>query len=221
MQWLLSISGFLLSVIDGSERKANRQELAAAAKRSRAELAQVESYYDRAGEKTGRLVYFWGMLIGILVLALVAIPGALIFRLFGSYRFDDPAVRDFFVCYALGAVGAIVSVMMRMAQKSVRVRRLRGGEAFAAPGGSFGRSSAVFGVVVFLALKRFVQLQPGAESQSAYFARRLRRHFSERRAMVISVSEEGAGGSDDTGEDDSRSSPRRRANNGQTAGGPA
>ena len=118
MQWLLSIGGSLLSVVDGSEKKVNRQELAAAAKRSRAELAQVESYYDRAGEKTGRLVYFWGMLIGILVLGLVAIPGALIFRIFGSYSFDDPAVRDFFVCYALGAVGAIVSVMTRMAQKS-------------------------------------------------------------------------------------------------------
>ncbi len=227
MQWLLSIGGNLLSVVDGSEKKANRQELAAAARRSRAELAQVESYYDRAGEKTGRLVYFWGMLIGILVLALVAIPGALIFRLFGTYSFDDPAVRDFFVCYALGAVGAIVSVMMRMAQKSGSgfIDYEVGRPSLRRVGSFRPIIGAVFGVVVFLALKSgLVQLQPGAESQSAYFYATLAfvAGFSERRAMVLlGGTEKMLGGSDDPGGDDSRSSPGRRTSNGQAAGGPA
>jgi hypothetical protein len=227
MQWLLSIGGFLLSVVDGSEKKVNRQELAAAAKRSRAELAQVESYYDRAGEKTGRLVYFWGMLIGILVLGLVAIPGALIFRIFGSYSFDDPAVRDFFVCYALGAVGAIVSVMTRMAQKSGSgfIDYEVGRPSLRRVGSFRPIIGAVFGFVVFLALKSgLVQLQPGAESQSAYFYATLAflAGFSERRAMVmLGGAEKMLGGSDGTGGDDSGSSPRRRADNGQAAGGPA
>ena len=227
MQWLLSIGGSLLSVVDGSEKKVNRQELAAAAKRSRAELAQVESYYDRAGEKTGRLVYFWGMLIGILVLLLVAIPGALIFRIFGSYSFDDPAVRDFFVCYALGAVGAIVSVMTRMAQKSGSgfIDYEVGRPSLRRVGSFRPIIGAVFGFVVFLALKSgLVQLQPGAESQSAYFYATLAflAGFSERRAMVmLGGAEKMLGGSDGTGGDDSGSSPRRRADNGQAAGGPA
>jgi tetrahydromethanopterin S-methyltransferase subunit G len=227
MQWLLSVGGFLLSVVDGAEKKVNRQELSAAARRSRVELAQVESYYDRAGEKTGRLVYFWGMVIGILVLALVAIPGALIFRLFGTYRFDDPAVRDFFVCYALGAIGAIVSVMMRMARKSGRgfVDYEVGRPSLRRVGSFRPIIGAVFGVVVFLALKSgLVQLQPGAEDQSAYFYATLAfvAGFSERRAMVLLGGAEKmlGGGGDDEGRDDSTSGPRRRADNGHAAGGP-
>jgi hypothetical protein len=84
---------------------------------------------------------------------------------------------------------------------------------------------AVFGFVVFLALKSgLVQLQPGAESQSAYFYATLAflAGFSERRAMVmLGGAEKMLGGSDGTGGDDSGSSPRRRADNGQAAGGPA
>ena len=85
MQWLLSIAGYLLSVVDDREKKANRHELVKASNRARAELVQVEHYYDRAGEKTGRLVYFWGMLIGVVALAVLAVPGVLIYGLFGNY----------------------------------------------------------------------------------------------------------------------------------------
>jgi hypothetical protein len=227
MQWILSIAGYLLSVVDGDEKRVNRQEATKAARRARAELAQVETYYDRAGEKTGRLVYFWGMLIGIFVLALVAIPGALIYKLFGSYSLSDPSVRDFFVCYALGAVGAIVSVMMRMAQKSSTgfVDYEVGRPSLRRVGSFRPIIGAVFGVVVFLALKSgLVQLQPGAEDQSAYFYATLAflAGFSERKAMVLlGGAEKMLGGPDPAADDGAKPANQQKTSNGQSAGGPA
>jgi hypothetical protein len=226
MQWILSIGGYLLSVVDGHERKVNRQETTKAANRARAELAQVESYYDRAGEKTGRLVYFWGMLIGIFVLALLAIPGAVLYDIFGTHSLTDEAPKTFFVCYGMGAVGAIVSVMTRMAVKNntgfidyevgrPSLRRI----------GSFRPIiGAVFGVVVYFALKSgIVQLSTGNGPPSIYFYATFAflAGFSERKAMVIlGGAERMLGGSSDPAQEDApKPSTRRKANNGQAAGG--
>ena len=72
----LAVAGYLLSVVD-TEQAAERREVVEGARRARAELSQVEDYYDRAGEKTGRLVYFWGMMIGVAALAVMAVAGVL------------------------------------------------------------------------------------------------------------------------------------------------
>ena len=226
MQWILSIAGYLLSVVDGEDKKANRQEMAKAANRSRAELAQVESYYDRAGEKTGRLVYFWGMLIGILVLAALALPLAVVFSIADYTRSDG--VNTFFACYAMGAVGAIVSVMMRMAVKSgTGFIDYEVGRPSLRRVGSFRPIiGAVFGVVVYFALKSgLIQLAPGASGTdySGYFYATIAfiAGFSERKAMVILGGAEKMLGSGDEAEGhDPKPNGRRRANNGQAAGGP-
>ncbi len=227
MQWLLSIGGYLLSVVDGHEKKANRQELTRAANRARAELAQVESYYDRAGEKTGRLVYFWGMLIGILMLALLAVPAAIAYEIFGNHALSSEAPKTFFVCYAMGAVGAIVSVMMRMAVKSgTGFIDYEVGRPSLRRVGSFRPIiGAVFGVVVYFALKSgIVQLTTGTKSPSIYFYATFAfiAGFSERKAMVIlGGAERMLGGTDPpAAEEDPKPSSRRKGDNGQAAGGP-
>ena len=226
MQWLLSIAGYLLSVVDDREKKADRHELSKASNRARAELAQVEHYYDRAGEKTGRLVYFWGMLIGVVALAILAVPGVLTYRLFGNFSADS--ARTFFICYAMGAVGAIVSVMMRMASKTgagfvdyevgrPSLRRI----------GSFRPIiGAVFGVVVYFALKSDLITLKTSSGQTDYFYATIAfvAGFSERRARILLGGAErmlggGAGGEDAPA--DPKPSSRRKADNGQAAGGPA
>ena len=226
MQWILSIGGYLLSVVDGHERKVNRQETTKAANRARAELAQVESYYDRAGEKTGRLVYFWGMLIGIVVLALLAIPGAALYAIFGSHSLTDEAPKTFFVCYGMGAVGAIVSVMMRMAAKnSAGFIDYEVGRPSLRRVGSFRPIiGAVFGVVVYFALKSgIIQLSTGNGPPSIYFYATFAflAGFSERKAMVLlGGAEKMLGGSSDPAQDDApKPTTRRKASNGQAAGG--
>jgi len=226
MQWLLSIAGNLLSVVDDREKKANRHELVKAANQARAELVQVEHYYDRAGEKTGRLVYFWGMLIGVVALAILAVPGVLTYRLFGNFSADS--ARTFFICYAMGAVGAIVSVMMRMASKTgagfvdyevgrPSLRRI----------GSFRPIiGAVFGVVVYFALKSDLITLKTSSGQTDYFYATIAfvAGFSERRARILLGGAERMLGGGSGGEDahaDPKPSSRRKADNGQAAGGPA
>jgi hypothetical protein len=228
MQWILSIGGYLLSVVDGQDRKVNRHETTKAANRARAELAQVESYYDRAGEKTGRLVYFWGMLIGIVVLALLAIPGAVLYAIFGSHPLTDEAPKTFFVCYGMGAVGAIVSVMMRMAAKSSDnfVDYEVGRPSLRRVGSFRPIIGAVFGVVVYFALRSgIVQLSTGDGTPSIYFYATFAfiAGFSERKAMVLLGGAEKMLGTPDTDvvPDEQKPTTRRKASNGQTAGGPA
>ena len=226
MQWLLSIGGSLLSAVDGTEKKVNRQELRKVANRSRAELKQVESYYDRAGEKTGRLVYFWGMLIGIFVLALLAIPGALLYEIFGTHSLSNEAPKTFFVCYGMGAVGAIVSVMMRMAAKSATgfVDYEVGRPSLRRVGSFRPIIGAVFGVVIYFALKSgLVQLSTGNGPVSIYFYATFAfiAGFSERKAMVIlGGTQKMLGGADSPADDEPKETNRERAHNGQTAGGP-
>ena len=183
MQWLLSIAGYLLSVVDDREKKSNRHELLKASNRARAELAQVEHYYDRAGEKTGRLVYFWGMLIGVIALAVLAVPGVLTYRLFGNYSADS--ARTFFICYAMGAVGAIVSVMMRMASKSgVGFVDYEVGRPSLRRVGSFRPIiGAVFGVVVYFALKSDLITAEDVERPDRLLLRHVRLHRGVQRAQ--------------------------------------
>jgi hypothetical protein len=214
MQWLLSVAGYLLSVVDG-EKKPNRHEVVRAANRSRAELAQVEQYYDRAGEKAGRLVYFWGMLIGVGVLLACAVPGLLIYDLLGDYNAES--ARTFFICYTMGAVGAIISVMMRMATTTAKgfVDYEVGRPSLRRVGSFRPIIGAVFGVVVYFALKSgLVQLQPGDADQSTYFYATLAfiAGFSERRARILlGGAEKVLGGGDEAaGEQDAKPNGRKK-----------
>jgi hypothetical protein len=199
MQWLLSISGYLLSVVDKERGRPKTAEVTRAARRARNELAKVETYYDRAGEKTGRLVLFWGMMIGVLALAVLAVAGTLVYALIDNdFALSDRGSKTFFICYAMGAVGAVISVLTRMAAT--------GSDAFVDY--EVGRPSlrrvgsfrpvigAVFAVVLYFALESgLIQLAPvDASTQSTtntsttlyfYAALAFIAGFSERKAMVL------------------------------------
>jgi hypothetical protein len=190
MQWLLSVSGYLLSVVDKEHGRPKGPEVSKAAHRAHTELKQVERYYDRAGEKTGRLVYFWGMMIGVAALGVLAVAGASIYSLLADFQLKNEGTKTFFICYGMGAVGAIISVLTRMASK--------GSDAFVDY--EVGRPSlrrvgsfrpvigAVFAVVVYFALRSgLVQLETGPGEQQVYFYAALAfiAGFSERRARVL------------------------------------
>ena len=118
MQWLLSVAGYILSVVDKEHGRPKGAEVAKCARRARADLSKVEDYYDRAGEKVGRIVYFWGMMIGIAALAVIAVPGVWVYSFFvDGFELTDTNTKTFFVCYSMGAIGAIISVLTRMAAK--------------------------------------------------------------------------------------------------------
>jgi hypothetical protein len=176
MQWLLSVAGYLLSVVDKEHGRPKGADVAKCARRARAELAQVEDYYDRAGEKVGRLVYFWGMMSGVAALAVLAVAGTFVYKLIDpDFALSQAASKMFFICYGMGAVGAVVSVLTRMAA--------RGSEAWVDY--EVGRPSirrvgsfrpvigAVFAVVLYFALQSGliqlgpVDVSPGSETNTS------------------------------------------------------
>ena len=113
MDWTLAIAGRLLGFADNpTPRPAAEAE--AVVESARAELDEVDEYYQRAGEATGRLVYFWGMMIGVAALGLIGLAGGLLLRSIGELDFHDAATQNLFASYSLGAVGAVVSVLSRM-----------------------------------------------------------------------------------------------------------
>ena len=187
MQWLLSVAGYLLSVVD-VEGRPNKHEATKAARRARNELTKVETYYDRAGEKTGRLIYFWGMMIGVLTLGAFGALGALLYALPEDNALHD--TKNFFVCYAMGAVGAVVSVLTRMSQRGddAFVDYEVGRPALRRVGSFRPVIGAVFAVVLYFGLKSgLITLTTGTKEPSTFFYATLAfmAGFSERWARVL------------------------------------
>jgi hypothetical protein len=114
MEWVLAIAGHLLGVADKAtpptEAETNRVVAS-----TRKELAELQRYYQRAGDATGRIVYFWGMMLGVAVLGAIAAVGAALLAAIGELDWQDATIRNLFASYAMGAVGAVVSVLSRMA----------------------------------------------------------------------------------------------------------
>jgi hypothetical protein len=60
----------LLGVIERTDGKPSEKDLDSVVVEHSEELKRIERYYDRAASKSVRLVYFLGMLVGILLLGL-------------------------------------------------------------------------------------------------------------------------------------------------------
>jgi hypothetical protein len=116
MQWLLLCESHLLSYLEAhTDAPPDPEEAAEFARHERDELARIEDYYLRAGEKRARLRYVEGMFgLGVLAVFVGALAVAAALELFGALDLGAAPVREFFACLAGGAVGAIASVLMRM-----------------------------------------------------------------------------------------------------------
>ena len=191
MLWILSVAGYVLGVVDQADGKPEKAEIVTTARRANTELAQVEAYYDRVGAKTGRLVYFAGMLAGLFWLAVIGAIGAGLWSLFGDFHRHDVNTQTFFICYVLGAVGAVVSVMSRMTSSregSFTVDYEVGRKAIRRVGNFRPVIGAIFGVVVYIALRGgLIQLKTPAGSEQQFFYATLAfiAGFSERRSRFV------------------------------------
>jgi hypothetical protein len=189
MQWVLSVAGYVLGVVDQAEGKPTKEQSAATARRARHELGQVEAYYDRVGSNTGRIMYFGGMMAGLAWLGLLALAGA------GIYALSDTLQRQDFgtlaVCYGMGAVGAVVSVMVRMASTKENAFTLDyevGRKAIRRIGSFRPVIGAIFAVVLYCALRGgLIQLKAPSGNEKAFFYATLAflAGFSERRARFV------------------------------------
>ena len=82
------------------------------------ELDQVENFYKRTGNGQGKILFFWGMVQGLLVLALIT--AAIVGTTFPVDSLDGgPAhwgeLQLFIISVMAGALGAFLSVLQRMA----------------------------------------------------------------------------------------------------------
>jgi hypothetical protein len=171
------------------QRKAAAQQLDAFYRRMMRELNKIEDYYQQAGEKRARLHYVEGMIVaGMAAVAVAAVASAAILSIFGLLDLHQPGVRRFYACMGAGAIGAVVSVLIRMSGRgggftidhelgSVGVRRL----------GAFRPLiGAVSGVIVsFLVQTSLVPIDKQSLSIEFYVVVAFLAGFSERWTKVV------------------------------------
>lgn len=115
-QWIFSLASHLLGYVERRNGQPDPVEARRTAHDAEVELARIEAYYDRAGTKAGRIVYVQGMVVlGVAILTVFAFLCAAILLAFDAYDVYSDDIQLIFACYAAGALGAIVSVMTRMA----------------------------------------------------------------------------------------------------------
>lgn len=172
MQWLYAVQSHLLGFIERRGGKADAREIDAVCRSQAKELIQIERYYARAGEKEARIVYFWGMVVGALVSGAVAVVLALVVWVTGWFNAPHTTgAETFFVCYAAGGLGAIVSVLMRMSSNRFNVD-FEVGRATVRVLGSFRPFiGAVFGIALyFLVLSTLLRMElPDSDSEAFFF----------------------------------------------------
>jgi hypothetical protein len=162
------------------------------------ELAEVKDYYERAGENTARIVYFRGMLLGTALLA-VLVGGALLLGwALGWLDPRDEGVYTLYVTIAMGAVGAILSVMTRMAKRNGFALDFEvGRKSMRRLGALRPWIGAMFALALYLALKSsLVEFFQHVHHGIYYYATiGFLAGFSERWAKVLLSNVDGGAGS--------------------------
>jgi hypothetical protein len=157
-------------------------------KEQKVEQAEVEDYYQRAGENSARIVYFRGMMWGTLALALIVGGGFLLTWWIGWLDPHDEATYTLFVSIAMGAAGAILSVMTRMARRDgFNLEFEVGRKSMRYLGALRPWIGAMFALAVYLALKSSLVELLQNQSHGIYFYATVAflSGFSERRAKVL------------------------------------
>jgi hypothetical protein len=155
---------------------ARRQECKAFVKSQRAELARIERFYALMGDGQARILTFWGMVQGLA--ALVVLTGLIVALIWGVTELegasaDGEHLELFATCVMAGAVGAVLSVLTRMASLGRKFTRNY----------ELGRKNvrwigiyrpfvgALFGVAAFLLLASGILQtdEPTGDQKLAYF----------------------------------------------------
>ena len=154
MQWLYTVESHLLGFIERSGGRPEKAAVKEVVRSQTEELIEIERYYARAATKAARIVYFWGMVAGAAVSAVLG--GALAFALWKSGEFNHPqtlTAQTFFLCFVAGTMGAFISVLMRMSSNSFRVDYEVGRSTIRRLGSFRPFIGAIFGMVLFFVLK--------------------------------------------------------------------
>jgi len=204
MNWVFTAGARLLGFVDRDQEVPPLDTVLA---EQATEQEEVKRYYTRAAENSARIVYFKGMLFGTAVLA--AFLGFAFLLSWGLGWLDpgDEATYTLFVVIAMGASGAILSVMTRMAKENgFGIDFEVGRKSVRFLGGLRPWIGALFALALYLAVQAglldFVKDVP----HTVYFYATLAfiAGFSERRAKVLLDS---VGGGSEPPADTTKSGP--------------
>jgi hypothetical protein len=189
LQRIFAASSRLLAFVDRRPEAARleAEDLEPILARQEHELRQVLRYYARAGENTARIVYFRGMLWGTLMLGVVAGALVLLIMALGSFHPHEASTQNLFVSLGMGALGAIVSVMTRMATADgFNLDFEVGRKSVRQLGGLRPWIGGVLAAIVYLALQSdLVQIGQSSKGIHFYATVAFLAGFSERRAKIL------------------------------------
>jgi hypothetical protein len=198
LRWIMSVSSYLLGRTDApSPRRIsgrNRRPYDRAEEHAQQALGLIEGYYLNAARKSARMVYVWGMLQGISLLAIVPMLIATYLLGFDIQRVHDADTQQVITSYMAGAVGALISVMVRMndanesASRRFSIDSEIGRRAVRRLGAFRVVVGAIFATAIYAALRGgLLQVSVPAGGRAIYFYAFISfiAGFSERWAQVV------------------------------------
>jgi hypothetical protein len=195
LNWIFAASARLLGVVDRDHEVSALDTVLA---EQATEQEELKRYYVRAAENSGRIVYFKGMLLGTGALAAFVGFAFLLSWALGWLDPGDEETYTLFVVIAMGAVGATLSVMTRMAKENgFAVDFEVGRKSVRFLGGLRPWIGALFALAVYLAVKAGLLDFVTDAAHTVYFYATIAflAGFSERRAKVL-LDSVGGGGSE-------------------------
>jgi len=172
MQLVASVANHLLGFVDRSRGKPSSAEARRFAQEQQRELESIEAFYDRAGTKAGRIIYFWGMMVGVAAQAVILLALAAFFWALGFW--DEQHTRElqlFFSAASAGAIGALISVLQRMGSQAgaFRIDYEVGRSSILRLGSFRPFIGAVSGVAVYFFLRGGLFNAPAPDDEKTFF----------------------------------------------------
>ena len=185
---VLAVASGLLGFLDRAGDTAAIADPLPVVREQRRELDAIDEYYQRAGSRIGRILYTWGMVMGLAVLAGLLAAFVLPLWLWGPLDWSDRGVQIFLVSYGGGAMGAFISVLQRMATEKFTIHYDLGKRSLYILGSYRPVLGAVFGVFTyFLLASHLPQTEDPAGERALFFygAVAFVAGFSERFTKVL------------------------------------
>lgn len=196
IRWIMSVASFLLARSDVEPPRLQDKRRTAATTKARAhvapELRTIESYYLKAAEKRARMVYVWGMVQGIIafVLLIAGVSGYLAAT--SGPALHDASAQQLAATIVAGAVGALISVLLRMDERRTSTFKIDaeiGGRAVRRLGLFRTTVGAILATAIFCMLKaglvQQITIPTGSSAIYFFMVVAFLSGFSERWAQIV------------------------------------
>jgi hypothetical protein len=196
IRWIMSVASFLLARADVEPPRLENRRRTLATTQARAhvapELRTIESYYLKAAEKRARMVYVWGMVQGIIAVTLLIGGVSVYLAAMSRPSLHDANAQQLAATLAAGAVGALISVLLRMDERRTSTFKIDaeiGGRAVRRLGLFRTTVGAILATAIFCMLKaglvQQIQIPTGSSAIYFFMIVAFLAGFSERWAQIV------------------------------------